>query len=90
MEQTRNEDDAKRKKQETETPKKGGFNKQRQFHLENWPQNFLIFSVQNNRYGDDKKGVKKKYAKEIKNKRERRTMRYNKKKIHKNGDGEKD
>ena len=30
MEQTRNEDDAKRKKQETETPKKGEFKKQRQ------------------------------------------------------------
>ena len=64
MEQTRNEDDSRRKKARDETPMKGGFKKQRQnFISKNWPQNFMIFLVQKYRYGDYEKRVKKKYEK---------------------------
>ena len=61
------------KKTSDETPKKGGFKKQRQnFISKNWPQKFLNFFGKKNRYEDDKKKVKKKYEKknEIMNKRE--------------------
>ena len=74
MEQTRNEDDARREKTSDETPKKGGFKKQRQnFISKNWPQKFLNFrQKKTDTKMMKKKKVKKKYEKknEIMNKRE--------------------
>ena len=74
MEQTRNEDDARREKTSDETPKKGGFKKQRQnFISTNWPTKFLnFFGKKKTDTKMMKKKVKKKYEKknEIKNRRE--------------------
>ena len=89
MEQTRNEDDARKNKRwntEEGRVQKTDINSSRKIDH----RIFWIFWVKN-RYGDDEKKVKKKYEKqnEIKNKRERRKIRWNKKKIHKNGDGDK-
>ena len=65
MEQTRNEDDARREKTSDETPKKGGFKKQRQnFISKNWPQKFLNFFGKKNRYEDDEKKCEEEVWKE--------------------------
>ena len=62
MEQTRNEDDARREKTSDETPKKGGFKKQRQnFISTNCPQKFLNFSAKKT----DTKMMKKKGKEEV-------------------------
>ena len=74
MEQTRNEDDSRRKKARDETPKKGGFKKNKDKISSRKIDHRILcfFLVQKYRYGDYEKRVKKKYEKRSRTKERER------------------